>query len=506
IDAGLLSRTLAAGAAGAGATDPSTWGAAGTIFAKLDGNAYGDLIIDNGGLASSQYTELLAVGAGTVGTVGSNSFTDSLADFHHDLSGIDVLFNGNAAAPYPIVANAHHGQSLTLQVASPPLSAAIQPGAAYSGQYVFRNVIVRGGAQAIAADAVSSTNQPQVASGASWTPAYAGTIQITSPAAGATVTAGTPLTVSASVTDLLGVSRVVFSTGGQSFTATAPPYTWSTLAPGGSAPADFTITATAYHASGSHVSTSITIHSNPGVDPQAPVVTLTCWSDGSLVAAGSTVPISFTAVDANQVASYSLVVNGTVVQTVSTNQKSVSASLNWTVPAGTPAGNSFSVQISAVNPGGHVGYGSIHLVVAGSALTGNLSLGSSYNGQSLLLGAGTFTASGVSTLASLTLLNGAKLVGTANQSLKLTVSGALAVECGGAIDGTALGYLGAVTFNTSGGAPAGVSPAAFDAGGSHGGIGVIWGYSASPGAVFDSVYVPQQGGGGGSLYYNSANR
>ena len=500
IDAGLLSRTLAAGAAGT-STDPSTWGAAGTVFAKLDANAFGDLIVDNGGIASSQITELLAVGSGTVTAVASNTFTDSLADFHHDLSGIDVLFNGNAGALYPILANAHHGQTLTLQVAAPPLSGTIQPGAAYSGTYTFRNVTVRGGAQVVTADAVSSTNPPQVASGSTWTPGYAGSIQITSPAAGATVTAGTPMTVSASVTDVLGVSRVVFSVGGQSVTASAAPFTWSTLAPGGSTPADFAITATAYGSSGNHFSTSITIHSNPGVDPQAPVVTIACPRTGALVAAGSTIPISFTIADATQVSSYSLIVNGTVVQTVTANQATVSATLNWTVPAGTPAGNSFTVQISAVNPGGHIGYGNVTLVTASSsALTGNVSLGSSYSGQALVLGAGTFTVPAALSLSSLTLMNGAHVVGVPGQPLALTVSGALTVQCGATIDAGALGYVGG-TVNSwvSGTAPAGVAVSKFDAGGSHGGAGKVFNYPGPAGAVYDSVYLPQLGGGGGSM-------
>jgi hypothetical protein len=504
IDPGLLARTLAAGAAGApaaggGAADPATSGAAGTLFVKLDASPYGDLIVDNGGVATSQITELLAVGSGTVGTVGSNTITDALADFHHDLSGIDVAFNGNFGTLYPILANAHHGQTLTLSVPSPPLSALVAPGAAYSGTYRFGNVTVRGGAQVVAVDPVTTTNPPQVASGSSWTPAYGGTVQITSPAAGATFTAGNPMTVSASVTDLLGVSRVVLATGGQSFSVASPPYTWSTLAPGGTAPADFPITATAYGSGGNRFSTSITIHSNPGVDPQAPVVTLGCWHEGDLVAAGSTVPISFTITDATQVASYSLVVNGTVLQTVTANQPTVAASLNWTVPAGAAPGNSYTVQISAVNSSGHTGYAAFHLAVPTQAvLAGNLTLGSSYAGQSLALGAGTFTVPSALSLASLTLLYGAKVTGVAAQPLNLSVAGTLAAQCGSAIDMNFLGYQGPSNY-ADGTAPPGVTPSHVNAGGSHGGSGTAWDSGSRAGDVFDGVYMPLLGGGSGTL-------
>jgi len=144
------------------------------------------------------------------------------------------------------------------------------------------------------------------------------------------------------------------------------------------------------------------------------------------------------------VSSYSLVVNGTVVQTVTANQAAVSASLNWTVPAGAAAGNSYTVQISAVNTGGHVGYASLGLVVAGStALTGTVSLGSSYAGHSLVLGAGTYTVPAALSLNSLTLMSGALVVGVAGQPLGLTVAGALKVQCGSRLDLTAYGYAGA---------------------------------------------------------------
>src|SRR5262249_15275037 len=109
IDGGLLSRTQAAGATST-SSNAAAWGAAGTVFVKLDGATVGDLIVDNGGLASSQYTELVPVGSGTLTAVGSNTVGDSLADFHHDLAGVGLVVAGGSATPYPITANAHHGQ------------------------------------------------------------------------------------------------------------------------------------------------------------------------------------------------------------------------------------------------------------------------------------------------------------------------------------------------------------------------------------------------------------
>ncbi|MBW8767762.1 MAG: hypothetical protein JF630_16625, partial [Geodermatophilales bacterium] len=89
-------------------------------------------------------------------------------------------------------------------------------------------------------------------------------------------------------------------------------------------------------------------------------------------------------------------------------------------------------------------------------------------------------------------------------TLKMTVSGTLTVESGAVLDVTGLGYLGGQSSGAPGSAPSGFTASASDSGGSHGGIGAIWGNPGPPGEVFGSVYLPRFGGGGGSDKYSGS--
>jgi hypothetical protein len=86
------------------------------------------------------------------------------------------------------------------------------------------------------------------------------------------------------------------------------------------------------------------------------------------------------------------------------------------------------------------------------------------------------------------------------EKMRLTVSGQLRIEAGARLDVTGRGYAGGVVGSPAGGAPAGVTGAGPDAGGSHGGPGGLWNLAAGPvGPTYDSVYLPHQSGGGGAL-------
>ncbi len=519
VDPGLLARTLAAGAK-TPSINPATWGAAGTVFVKPDAaiQPFGDLILDNGGTASTQLTELLPVGSGIVDAVSASGFTDNEADFRHILGAADVVFNGDFVNPYPITGNAHHGTSLTLQVLSPPLSAVIHAGDSYQGLYRFNRLIVRGGAQGIARDRVTvvSPNTPEIATGATWSGGYTPAIQITSPAAGAAYTSGAGFTAALSLQDTLGVASVAWSLGGQSFTATASPYSWGAIAPEVTQSTDFQLSATATDLSGNRLTATRTVHVDPVVDPTAPVVTLaSCRANGvplnsvnpgDLVTPGVAIAIPFVATDNSAVQSYSLVVDGTTVQTVGNlNQASVAASLTWTPPANAVAGTTFNLRVEARDFSGKVGFAALTLSVPTQAVRTSQSLTSALNGQALTLGSGTFTVQQPLSLASLTLLSGAKVVGLSGQPLALAVTGLLRVQCGGSLDVTALGYPGGQSQNAPGSAPAGVAASAIDAGGSHGGLGTTLDYPGPAGDVYDSVYQPQLGGGGGSVRFTGTS-
>src|SRR6202023_1379316 len=107
----------------------------------------------------------------------------------------------------------------------------------------------------------------------------------------------------------------------------------------------------------------------------------------------------------------------------------------------------------------------------------------------------------------MTVKSGAVVTPASGGTLRLAVTGLLTVQAGGRIDVTGPGYAGGTGSNVPGTAPPGVAASGLDAGGSHGGMSFIYGgFSGQPGAVFDSVYVPQLAGGGGSLQYGAVGR
>ncbi|HEY0408639.1 MAG TPA: hypothetical protein VGE42_00065, partial [Candidatus Dormibacteraeota bacterium] len=105
------------------------------------------------------------------------------------------------------------------------------------------------------------------------------------------------------------------------------------------------------------------------------------------------------------------------------------------------------------------------------------------------------------TAANVTIKAGSPVTLAVGGALKMTVSTRLTVETGAVLDVTAGGYLGAQAANLAGGAPAGFAGSLSDSGGSHGGVGQVWGNPGPAGEVFDSVYQPSLGGGGGSDRY-----
>jgi hypothetical protein len=105
---------------------------------------------------------------------------------------------------------------------------------------------------------------------------------------------------------------------------------------------------------------------------------------------------------------------------------------------------------------------------------------------------------GAITAANVTVKAGSPVTLAQGGALKMVVSGRLTVETGGVLDVSGGGYLGGQTAGGWGSAPAGVRASAPDSGGSHGGIGQIWGNPGPAGEVFGSVYEPRLGGGGGT--------
>jgi hypothetical protein len=155
--------------AGGGAT-PRLQGAAGTVFLHRNPDSRGELRIDNRGLASEQWTELLSVGSGIVDSATADSVTDLEADFRFSLTGLDVFFDGDESESWTILSNAPHGQSLQLAVEGHPHPATV--GSAYSGRLVLDRLTVEGSARAFVEDRVSTAEVATVDAGSRWIPEY----------------------------------------------------------------------------------------------------------------------------------------------------------------------------------------------------------------------------------------------------------------------------------------------------------------------------------------------
>jgi len=130
------------------------------------------------------------------------------------------------------------------------------------------------------------------------------------PVPGQTVVGGTPLTIAATASDAVAVTRVELYVNGQLVTAlAAPPYT--AQAPTQPGAATLVVTAIAYDALGAgNPSAPVTVTVVPDVPPAAAVFSPV---DGAQVVEGITVPVLAGATDASGIASVHLFLNGSDV-------------------------------------------------------------------------------------------------------------------------------------------------------------------------------------------------
>ena len=90
----------------------------------------------------------------------------------------------------------------------------------------------------------------------------------------------------------------------------------------------------------------------------------------------------------------------------------------------------------------------------------------------------------------------ARAVLATGRVLQGVVAGAVVIEAGASLDVSGQGYAGGAP-STPGAAPDGIDASTADAGGSHGGRGIS-ADAGTAGEVYDSLYLPQQAGGGGA--------
>jgi hypothetical protein len=331
-----------------------------------------------------------------------------------------------------------------------------------------------------------------------------------SPAEEASVTSGSTLDFSFTLTDAVGISQTTLTVGGQSVAVTVqnvqlPGDVWQAqaVAPAWRAPEvtspqqiSYAFTATDVSGHQTQVSGSFTV--NPLIDANAPRVAILCPANGDGAAPGVSLTVSFTieavttANPNNLLQLYNVLVDGqTVFSQSPIDKQQLQATYGWTPPAGAAPGTSFALRIEARDYAGNVGFSEVTLTIAeGLVLSGNQTLSVSYD-QPLVLAQGTFTAGTSLSAPSLTLLQGATLTAPALQSLTLNVAGDLRIACGAAIEMTSRGYAVGVTY------PGAVIEGSVSAG-SHLGYGGV--VNSPAGSVFGSVYRPQEDGAGGRDY------
>ncbi|MEM7480682.1 MAG: carboxypeptidase regulatory-like domain-containing protein [Acidobacteriota bacterium] len=495
-NADLPERISAAG--GLGTTDEAT-GAAGTIFLKLDHQPLGDLLLDNQGRATTQFTELPALLPGTVGSVTADSITDPAASFPDGLAGAELYFNGSTGSLWTVADN--DGQRLKFDESQGPVSA--QPGDGYQGLYRFDQVTVRGGARGIARNPVWTSGTPTVEPGSEWLADYRPTLSITAPSAGADFYGGDSFDATIAATDELGIASVRFTLAGMEYTTSVAPYVWPVTIPVVPLTLTHPLTVEVTNFSGQVTVASVDVTLRASGDGTAPVVSLDSASvrKNEVLLPGTWVHLDFTATDEEALQSYALVVGGVVEQEQSLSGETVvAAGFDWLVPSDAPVGTHYTLRIEARDFGGNVG--AVEHPVrapAGPVLTGNQSLDSAVDGTHVTLGSGTFTVSEAISPASFILLSGAVVRGEAGELLSVS-TGEVRLQAGSQIDVAELGYGGGTQAAPVGGAPPGIAGSQPDAGGSHGGFGSPWDLTAGPaGEVYDSVYLPQLPGGGGAL-------
>ncbi|HEY0592649.1 MAG TPA: hypothetical protein VGF40_12840, partial [Thermoanaerobaculia bacterium] len=261
---------------------------------------------------------------------------------------------------------------------------------------------------------------------------------------------------------------------------------------------------------------------DPLYDPNLPVVTWLCPTDGALFPAGRSSRLRIRALGngagntANGVESIALEVDGTRLPNAWTL---VAGSADvyettWTTPPMPADGHAIEVRavvrnFAGVSDGGSARIAIVEGVLVEASLTIDDSNAATYENRTVIVASGTTTIVGRRNFARLVVLDGAKVVHrpadpVTIHALELGAS-ALYVACGGSIDATGLGYDGSVNGyartwpNTTTGGSANGS------GGSHGGSGGSRTGIAPVAAAYGSVVDPNTPGGAGAPYSGTAS-
>ena len=324
------------------------------------------------------------------------------------------------------------------------------------------------------------------------------TIGLVTPAAGTPFTSGDAMTLTAEVTDNVAVGEVVFRVGGREFVDTMTPFEVTVSTPPVFETTDLAIQVEAFDPSDNSSRVDFTVPVEPIEDNEPPRPRLVSPGDGDSVLAGQALTVQVAITDDRFLDRYTLTLDGQPIGGQDfIEQPSFNDTLDLTLPATALPGEQFTFRLEAVDFGGNTAAveATVTVIDGSGVLTGNQTLDSSFDGQSLVLGTGTFTLAEPVTLADLTMLSGARLRASGGV-LALEVTGRFQFGTGAVIDQAFRGF-GGGSAGQVGGRPSGLTGSTPDAGGSHGGAGLRF-QAGAGGEVYDSVFVPQLAGGGGA--------
>ncbi|MEL7059313.1 MAG: carboxypeptidase regulatory-like domain-containing protein [Acidobacteriota bacterium] len=319
------------------------------------------------------------------------------------------------------------------------------------------------------------------------------------PADGASFTSGDPIDLVAVLADDTGIADATLTLGSTTQMLTSAPWTLSGVAPIVSTVSDLLARVVVTDLDGQSTTVEHTLQIQPRTDTTAPTVAFgACGADGALVEPGVEQTLQLVAADDQLLAEVEWLVDGTSIAVESGLQAaSRTTEAFWTVPAGAAGGTSYLVTVRATDYAGQIAEVSRTLAVPTAwTASGDPISAAAIDGTDWVLGAGAHVAAEALAPASLHLMRGATLTSTVGTPIDLEVTGVATLECGSAIDVTALGHAGG-DDSVAPAAPVGVDPAPRCSGGAHGGSGAWHPEAWSEGETFGSLFLPEHAGGGG---------
>ncbi|MBN1273270.1 MAG: carboxypeptidase regulatory-like domain-containing protein, partial [Candidatus Aminicenantes bacterium] len=337
-------------------------------------------------------------------------------------------------------------------------------------------------------------------------------IHITSPSQGDTFEFQDMIDISAEASDDISVLEVKFYVDDELiFTDKTPPYTAQYQAPAYEQDTDIRIKAEAIDGAGNVSSDEVTVTIKQLYDPEAPVVEITCPTDGSLLPPGYNMHITAQAEDDVAVASVEFYINDQLYASL----ENPPYETDYLIPVDSVDGDSIGVKAVVYDFDGKQGQDTVTVtVLSGVELADGTVIeknNTDYENQNIIIKEGTVTINGAHTFRNVLVLGNGILshsgsTTTETHKMELTIIEKLVVTCGGRIDVTGKGYLGGWRGDNSskfgrtrGNTTTGGSE--MSCGGSYGGYGGLYSTTYEDGNevndIYGSLYHPTDPGSGG---------